>query len=174
MQQSQVFSGHHITSSVWHNEVGVDNEQLLAGYGFDVYCTCRCNCVHVEHEFAGTLKRTCTLYIMCILDCLYDVLYSSGDQNGQIHLWIVSRKQEEYSSSLESQPSVTGLVVTEHAQLSFPQLNGSSVVSLKFSEEQALLLSGHSNGYVCVWDIQVGHSYSCTCTIHVHVYMYVS
>ena len=101
------------------------------------------------------------------------VHYSSGDKNGQIHLWIVSRKQEEFSSSLESQPSVNGLVVHEHTQFSFPQLNGGSVVSLKFSEEQALLLSGHSNGYVCVWDIQVGGSCSFTCTCTMHVYVHV-
>ena len=81
-----------------------------------------------------------------------------GAKNGVIHLWIVSRKQEQVTSpSLEedAETVISTFKLDYVSKISSSCCDGSPVTSLRFFEEQALLISGHENGRVCVWDIQV-------------------
>ena len=86
------------------------------------------------------------------------IIVFRGSKNGSVHLWILSRRQDgETISSLEVQALSSGSLVVKHrSQLSTSSCNGSSVTTLRFCEEQALLLSGHDNGFISIWDIQVG------------------
>ena len=109
------------------------------------------------HIFTTTVLSRVNNSTVLLLTLGIILLYYSGAKNGVIHLWTVSRKQEEEetSSSLED-PAVTNNIKVDYiTMMSSSCCHGSPVTSLRFYEEQALLISGHENGSICVWDIQV-------------------
>ncbi len=108
------------------------------------------------HIFTATVLSRVNNSTVLLLTLGIILLYYSGAKNGVIHLWTVSRKQEEETSSSLEDPAVTNNIKVDYiTMMSSSCCHGSPVTSLRFYEEQALLISGHENGSICVWDIQV-------------------
>ena len=79
-----------------------------------------------------------------------------GDSSGIVHLWLVSRREEQQVFLREGEDASSSLKVDHCAKMSAHNTDmGSPVTALHFSKEQALLASGQQDGAVHIWDIQV-------------------
>ena len=103
-----------------------------------------------------------------------------SDDNNNIHLWTVKRRNGSATPThtpTEDTPleDTSGLEVIHIGSMCVSGQTG--LTGISFSKDQALLVTGHNDGSVKVWDIQV-ILYVHEIHVHVHVdincmYMYM-